>query len=352
MDSSNIIKNQRMKNFIPLWALLIFSLMLVSCQQVQQRKTASESNQSAPPTKLDTLNQEVSSDSLNPQNYYFRSCYYLEQKDINRSLADINKAIQLNGKKSDYFVTLSEIYLEMGRMPNCMEALRKAEELDPVNKNALLKLAEAYLLLKDYQNVFGYTKRTLDLDKMNPKAYFLRGFAYTELGDTALAIRNFQAAADQDQNYYEAYLELGAIYSAQKNPLAAGYLETATRIAPGRGEAYYLLGLAYQEQENIPKAVETYEKLLKVIPDFKEAIYNLGYINLVYVQDFKEAIGYFTRAISLDPKYTDAYFNRGYSYELLGDLVNARKDYEKALELYPNYERPIAGLNRLDSLSQ
>jgi tetratricopeptide (TPR) repeat protein len=341
-----------MKNFIPVWALLIFSLIVVSCHQLNQKKSGSDMNQTLMPTKLDTLNQKVASDSLNPESYYFRSRYYLEQKDINRALADINKAIQLDEKKSDYFVTLSDIYLEMGRMPNCIVALRKAEELDPVNKNALLKLAEAYLVLKDYQNVFGYTKRALDLDKINPKAYFLRGFAYSELGDTSLAIRNFQAAADQDQNYYEAYIELGVIYSAKKNPLATAYLEAATRIGPGKGEAYYLLGLAYQEQGNIPKAIETYERLLTVVPEFKEALYNLGYINLVYLHDFKEAIKYFTHAISLDPKYTDAYFNRGYSYELQGDLINARKDYEKALEITPNYDRPIAGLNRLDSMQK
>lgn len=341
-----------MKNLIPVLALFIFSLLLISCHPVNEKKTDTEANQAALQTKLDSLNQKVRSDSLNPESFYLRSRYYLEQKDINKALADINKAIQLDEKKSDYFVTLSEIYLEMGRMPNCLESLRKAERLDPDNKNALLKLAEAYLVLKDYQNVFGYTKRVLDLDKINPKAYFLRGFAYTELGDTSLAIRNFQAAADQDQNYYEAYIELGAIYSAQKNPLATGYLETATRIAPGRSEAYYLLGLAYQEQENIPKAIETYEKLLTVFPDFKAAYYNLGYVNLVYLKDFEAAVKFFSKAISLDPKYTDAYFNRGYSYELMGEYANARKDYEKALEITPNYDRPITGLNRLDSLSQ
>jgi tetratricopeptide (TPR) repeat protein len=350
MDSSAFFKNRRVKSIIPVWALLIFSLLVVSCHQANRNKTGSQSTQAVAPTKLDTLNRQISSDSLNPEHYYLRSQYFLAEKDINKALSDINKAIQLNQKKADYFVTLSDIYMEMGRMPSCMEALKKAEELEPLNKNALLKLAEAYLVLKDYQNVFAYTKRTLDLDKLNPKAYFLRGFAYTELGDTALAIRNFQAATDQDQNYYDAYLELGALYSAQKNPLAAGYLETATRIAPGRGEAYYLLGLAYQEQENIPRAIETYEKLLKVSPDFKEADYNLGYVNLVYLKDFEAAVTYFSKAISIDPKYTDAYFNRGYSYELMGDYTKAKKDYEKALELFPNYERSILGLNRLDNL--
>lgn len=342
-----------MKYFIPFWILFILSgFSLYSCrQQDGEKKMTQEEQQHAPVNaELEVLDANIISDSLNPENYYLRSRYYLEQKDINRALSDISKAIQLNENKSDYFVALSDIYLAMGRIPNCLESLKKAEELDPANNSALLKLAEVYLILKDYANTFEYSKKALELDRINPIAHFIRGYAYMELGDTSLAIMNFQVAADQDQNYYPAYIELGSLYLAQKNPLASGYFQTATRIDPNRGEAYYLLGMTYQEQENISKAVETYEKLLVISPDFKEGHYNLGYINLVYINDFEAAIRYFTQAVALDPEYTDAYFNRGYSYELMGDYVNARKDYQKALEIVPNYERSITGLNRLDSL--
>jgi tetratricopeptide (TPR) repeat protein len=143
-------------------------------------------------------------------------------------------------------------------------------------------------------------------------------------------------------------VQLGILYSTARNPLAIGYFQTATKIAPNRREAYYLLGMAYQEQENIPKALETYGNLLAFAPDYKEALYNIGYIHLVYTADYPAAIDYFSRAIALDPKYTDAYFNRGYSHELSGDYGNARNDYQKALEITPNYERSIEGLNRLD----
>ncbi|MCU0370834.1 MAG: tetratricopeptide repeat protein, partial [Bacteroidales bacterium] len=210
--------------------------------------------------------------------------------------------------------------------------------------------AEVYLILKDYARAFEYTKKALDLDRINPVAHFIRGYAYMELGDTSLAIKNFQAAADQDQNYYAAFVELGSLYLAMKSPLAVQYFQSAIRVDPARGEAYYLLGMTFQEQENIPKAVENYEKLLVVSPDMKEGHYNLGYINLVYINDFETGARYFSRAIALDPQYTDAYFNRGYCYELLGDYPNARKDYLKALEIVPNYDRSIIGLNRLDSI--
>jgi tetratricopeptide (TPR) repeat protein len=341
-----------MKGFIHWWVLFILSGILVAaCQQAAEKKNI-EQQGSAPEqnAEVDVLNKAVLSDSLNPEPYYRRSLYYLKQEDINKALADINIALQLNDKKSDYFVALSDIYLAMGKVPNCLEALKRAEELDPASKYAMVKLANVHLILRDYQRVFEYTGKALDFDRISPEAYFIRGYAYMELGDTSLAIKSFQAAADQDQNYYAAYIELGSLYMALKNPLANGYFQTATRIEPERGEAFYLLGMAYQEQENIPKAVETYEKLLAVSPSFKEAYFNLGFINMVYIKDFEKAKDYFSQAISYDPKYVDAFFNRGYSYELMGDFASARKDYHKALEITPNYERSIIGLNRLDSL--
>jgi tetratricopeptide (TPR) repeat protein len=341
-----------MKSISRLWiVVLLLSLIITSCQQVGENKTKDSTPLADSVShEVDDLNIRIISDSLNPDNYYQRSLYYIENKDINKALSDIGKAIELNDKDADYFVALSDIYLAMGKIPNCMDALKRAEELDPANNDALLKLAEVYLILKDYQSTFSYTKKALDQDLINPVAYFIRGYAYMEQGDTALAIKSFQAAADQDQNYYAAFIELGVLYAALKNPVATGYFQTAININPNRGEAYYLLGLAYQEQEIIPKAVETYEKLLIIAPDYKEAHYNLGYINLVFIHDFATAVKYFNQAIALDPDYTDAYFNRGYSYELAGDLANARKDYLKALEITPNYDRSIIGLNRLDSL--
>lgn len=330
--------------------IMIMVVLLGACRSPVRKNAVPHEEELLTEPELETLNDKISSDSLNPDLYYQRSKYFIGLKDVNRALSDINRAIGLDDRKADYYVALSDIYLAMGRIPGCLEALKRAEELDPSNNEALLKLAEVYLILKEYQNTFEYTKRSLDMDRINPVAHFIRGYAYMELGDTSLAIRNFQVAADQDQQYYNAYVELGILYMSQKKPLATGYLQTATTIEPNRKDAYYLLGMAYQEQENIPKAIETYDRLLIIAPEFKEAHYNLGYIHLVYTNDFESAIRYFDQAIAIDPRYTDAYFNRGYSYELMGDFESARKDYRKALSIHPNYENSIIGLNRIDSL--
>lgn len=343
-----------MNKLFRFWIIFAFAgFCLSSCQSCNERKANDQLKQDVNgSSEIEILNQKIKADTLNPVLYYDRSRYYLAGQDINNALADINKAIQLDDEQASYFVALSDIYLAMGKLPACLDALKKAEGMDPADNEALLKLAEVYLILKDYSNTFEYTKKALDLDLINPVAHFIRAYAYMEVGDTALAIQNFQAAADQDQNYYEPYIELGSLYLIRKNPVATGYFQTAIRIDPNRTEGYYLLGMTYQEMENIPEAIDSYEKLLAIAPDFKHAHYNLGYINLVYVNDFEKAIHYFTEAISLDPVYTDAYFNRGYSYELMGDFANARKDYLKALDIVPNYERSIDGLNRLDKLEK
>jgi tetratricopeptide (TPR) repeat protein len=138
------------------------------------------------------------------------------------------------------------------------------------------------------------------------------------------------------------------LYSARKNPLAVEYLNTAITLRPMALEPYYQLALFFQENSDVQKAIITYESILKIDPLHQFSLYNLGYINLVYLEDFVKGAEYFTQVIELNPQYTEAYYNRGYCYELSGKTDLARKDYQKTLEISANFQKAIEGLNRLD----
>lgn len=43
-----------------------------------------------------------------------------------------------------------------------------------------------------------------------------------------------------------------------------------------------------------------------------------------------------TKAIELDPKDADAYYNRGFAYKAKGDSAQAVRDFERYLELAPD----------------
>ncbi len=298
--------------------------------------------------ELDDLNRQIPGNEKNAGLLYRRARVHMALKEINQSLNDINKALQIDPKKADYYITLSDIYLLMGQPQNCEEALKKAVSVDPENIGVNIKLANLYLIVKDYARVNEYVKKVLMTDQSNATVRFTRAMALLETGDTAHAVGDLMDAVRLNQSFFDAYMLLGQLFATRKDPLAAGYFTNAVRIRPASKEALYNLGMFYQESAQYSKAISTYETLCKADTTFRDAPYNIGYINLVYLQDFKVAAEYFTKAITCDPQYADAWYNRGLSYEQLKEYKKAYADYQQSLKVKVNFEKAIEGLNRLD----
>jgi tetratricopeptide (TPR) repeat protein len=300
---------------------------------------------------LARLNSRIAEDAANPDLYNERANYYLIDHQFDNALKDVNKAISIDPKNPDYYITLSDIYLLMGQPQNTNDILLKALALDENNTRTLIKLAKLSLILKKHKETYGYVKRLLVIDEINPSAHYIRAIALLEQGDTTRAVEDLKKSIDQDQTYYEAYLQLGELYAMKKNPMAADYLKNALTIRPQSKEAYYMLGMFYQETGVYDKALETYQKLAMVDTSFRNPPYNAGYIYLVYLKDFPMAVKLFTEALKRDPAYYEAIYNRGLAYELMGNDANAREDYQRVLKIEVNYDKAIEALNRLDKVT-
>jgi tetratricopeptide (TPR) repeat protein len=301
-------------------------------------------------TAVAELTKKISASPEDGKLYEERAKLYLALKELNQALNDLNKALQISPRNADLYIVLSDLYLLMGQPQNCEEALQKAVSVDPSSIQANLKLANLYLIIKDYKKVDQYAREVLTLEKSNGPARFTRALASLEVGDTARAVGDLMDAVKYNQQYYEAYVLLGELYATRKDPLAAGYLNNALRIRPGSREALYMLGMFYQETGQYPKALGTYEVLSRADTTFRDAPYNMGYIQLVHIGDYPRAVECFTKAIQLDSQYAESWYNRGLSYEQLKDYKKAYSDYQKSLKLKVNYDKAIEGLNRLDKL--
>ncbi|MEN8225951.1 MAG: tetratricopeptide repeat protein, partial [Bacteroidota bacterium] len=165
--------------------------------------------------------------------------------------------------------------------------------------------------------------------------------------DTVSAIKNYLEAIDKNQSYYDAHIQLGLIYSTANNALAIDYFNNALNLDPQSIEALYALGLFYQQTGDAEKAMSTYNRLLIADPENVYGHYNLGYVNLVLLKEFEQAIIHFDMASQLKPDYFEAVYNKAYCYELLGDYQTARELYNAVLEIEINYARAIEGLNRI-----
>jgi len=326
--------------------LLLSGAVLLSCNRAGQR-TDENSGQVEGMSELEGLNAQIAKDSTDASLFEHRAIVYLSQKDHNRAMRDMLQAIQLDPDNAGYLLTLSDIYMSMGLLENCVESLDKSLNLDPGNVESMLKLSEINLILRKHKEALQYADMAIAEDKINPLPYFIKGFTYAEAGDTVSAIKNYLEAIDKNQSYYDAYIQLGLIYSTADNPLAIDYFNNALNIDPQSIEALYALGLFYQQLGDAENAITTYNRLLVVDPENVYGHYNLGYVNLVLLAEYEQALGHFDIASQLMPDYYEAIYNKAYCNELLGNYKTARELYNQVLEIETNYTKAIEGLNRI-----
>lgn len=327
--------------------LLVLSVLLSCNSKSDKNKNDLPDNQNNETSMITLLNNRIKNDSGNALLYNERASLYLEKKNINKALADINKAIQINDQNPEFYISLADIYLKMGNGKKCENALIKAKNINPENTRSLLKLGEINFILKDYKEAIKYLNQAIETDRDNSIAYLIKGYAYLEGGDTSRAISNFRTSYNNNQENYDAVIQLALIFSSINQPIAKDYFKNAIRINPKSIEAWYGLGMFYQNRYDVDNALTVYDTLMNIAPEFKNAYYNSGYVHMVMLNEFEDAIAYFTKAIEIDPDYAQAYYNRGFCYENLNMIEDAIRDYEKSLDLKTNYQIAIEALNRL-----
>ncbi|MDD5194222.1 MAG: tetratricopeptide repeat protein [Candidatus Omnitrophica bacterium] len=94
-------------------------------------------------------------------------------------------------------------------------------------------------------------------------------------------------------------------------------------------------GLAFLNKGRYDEASAEFTKAIEINPHFTEAYYNRGLVH-AHKGDFDQAIVDYTKAIENNSNDADIYYNRGFTYSKKGSLDEAIADYTKAIELSPN----------------
>ena len=83
------------------------------------------------------------------------------------------------------------------------------------------------------------------------------------------------------------------------------------------------------------------------MPDNPTFIYNKGYVYLVYLGENEKALECFDKVLQIDPSSVSAFFNKGRTYEQMGDYINAEKIYRQILIENPDYQLAVDAMNRI-----
>lgn len=328
-------------------AYCLLSIVYSSCDINPTSDSGLPASNDSLPADLSAINLQIEKDRSNAQLYFQRAKIHFTHKNFTDAISDMRIAVKIDSTNTDYYVFLSDLYFTQNQIRNTKNALQKAIALDSVQSEALRKLSELYFLLKKYDSATFYINRCLHYDKLNAVAHFQKGMILKEWGDTAKAISSFQSAAELNQQYYDAYMQLGILYSEKKNSLALEYLNNALNINPKSIEALYAKGMFLHKTSDYKKALQEYETILQLAPSHQDAAFNKGVI-FYEEKKYDEAIKVFETLMSGDENFYRAYYGRGRCYEVLGQKQKAVADYRRCLSIKPDYELAALQLNELE----
>jgi tetratricopeptide (TPR) repeat protein len=130
------------------------------------------------------------------------------------------------------------------------------------------------------------------------------------------------------------------VFASPVQPVNSEPKEEKTYDGPGALTMFTTGNMIYQymdDDSSLNVALECYSEAIKIEPKFKEAYFNRGLVKHD-LKHYKGAIADFTKAIELDPYDTAAYCFRGISKNKIKTYNEAITDFNRALELDPNFE--------------
>lgn len=299
---------------------------------------------------ISRISDSIALDSTNALLYLHRAQAYLAKEQIGAAMIDINKSLQFDPNNIDTYLVLANIYYMLGDEGNINTTLNRAAEIDPYDTRPLVKLGELNLLQQNFNLAGAYIDKALKVSPYNPRAYFVKGmYCIVAQQDTVGALKNFQLASEQDDRFYDPVEQICRIYAVQQPPYALDYIKKAQQQFPEQANARYELAL-YQQSHGYPEeALRHYDTLLQQQPDNYFVLYNIAYVNFVYLEDNETALEYFNKVLEINPDYIDAYYNKGRVLEQMGQYAQAEEIFKEVLKKQPNYQLAIDAINRIQN---
>ena len=267
---------------------------------------------------------------------------------------------------------LAEANLKSGNLDRAEKEFQKVLLQNPSESTLLLKLAEIYIAQGQAE------KALLELDKFHSEnqetveSLVLNGRAHALSGDLFSAENLFNQALILDPQALPPRINLAKVHLQKKElDKAKQYLQDVISIDRSEEQAYYLLANIEMRQGRRVDALRIYQDLVQIAPQQIQAFYMSGIIQMD-LGDFDAAE---STVLKLQTNFPDraegprlkgillyrqgqydearivlenslkteqhllAYFFLGLSYYGLNQFELALNQFQKAIDLYPDFER-------------
>jgi tetratricopeptide (TPR) repeat protein len=182
--------------------------------------------------------------------------------------------------------------------------------------------------------------RAIALNPNHAKAWLNKGAVFSAQNQADSALVCFDRALRIEPNLFAAWSDRGGI-RARKGDLSGAVADFSRSIAlnPWYREAYSNRGLAYFMMKEYEKSIADSRRAIELDPDNRDTCRQLGLIGMALeeLKRYREAIASFDEAIRRappgEPQLALFYLHRSYSRWGLGERTDASNDLREALRL-------------------
>jgi len=221
----------------------------------------------------------------NQESYHYQmGLSYLGERNYTSALIELTEAEKLNPENPELLYNLGLAYMGKKRFDLAEQKLQQAILLKPNYSPARNDLGVVYLELKRWDNAvqqFKIVKDDLFYQDSESAAINL-GLAYLGKGDYPKALEELRAVIVANPRNPVARLSLGRVWFAMdKTEQAMVEYRKALEIFKDFGAAYYYLGLAQLKQNSLAAARNSFNEVLRIIPDSELGHAAIGYLELL-----------------------------------------------------------------------
>ncbi|MCI0416787.1 tetratricopeptide repeat protein [bacterium] len=168
--------------------------------------------------------------------------------------------------------------------------------------------------------------------------------------DYAGAIAKYQAALAANPSLVEVYGDIARIHAEQGNHAeAVASYKKLLAAKPDNQEAKLEMASLLLQQKN-PDEAKTILSGVDLSTSINPyTLYNLG-VGFYNLQQADEAIKYWDKAVTLDPKMVDAWLQLGFAYYSVGNMDKAKQALQKVIELEPGSDNAKSAQEFLSSM--
>jgi len=283
------------------------------------------------------LNKIELIEQSNYEVYILKGSAYNLLGKTSEAMKHFDKAISLshNENRETILYNIGLSFENQNNYESAIHYFKDAFKVDPTNSTILYDLAFCYDHISQYDKSIYYYNKFIDEDPYSEHAWFNLGTVFNKAGDFEKAIEAYDFTIAINENYGSAYLNKANILSnlERYNDALPEYLEFL-KFEQNHVMAHCYIGECYEKLARFEESIFFFQKALTLDPKCSDAWFGKGIVKM-HQELYDESLSMIDKALDIHEDNTEYLYAKGLVYMRQNDHEKGMQVFKQVVELDP-----------------